>query len=151
MSSSRQCSIPCGATHHAHYTRFQFHRRRIDLVLCVGQGERSGRFQEGFRPGRSPNLVHTRQPQALLRAVIVLNIKLSEDNRWQTDVLRTNSTQPEMLQRAIETVERARVELVPDDVRDELVRNGITETWLFDKDGSFQVKTLAKAQRYNGS
>jgi hypothetical protein len=99
----------------------------------------------------SPNLVHERQPQALLRAVIVLNIKLSDDNRWQTDVLRTNSTQPEMLQRALETVERARVELVPDDVRDELMRNGITETWLFDKDGSFQVKTLAKAQRYNGS
>jgi hypothetical protein len=99
----------------------------------------------------SPTLVHDRQPQALLRAVIVLNIKLGDDNRWQTDVLRTNSTQPEMLQRAIETVERARVELVPEDVRDELKRNGITETWLFDKDGSFQVKTLAKAQRYNGS
>jgi protein TonB len=98
----------------------------------------------------SPELVHDRQPQALLRAVVVLNIKLSDDNRWQTDVMRTNSTQPEMLQRALQTVERARVNEVPQDLTDELRRNGIYETWLFDKDGSFQVKTLAKAQRYAG-
>jgi periplasmic protein TonB len=98
----------------------------------------------------SPDLVHDRQPQALLRAVVVLNIKLGEGNRWQADVMRTNSTQPEMLQRALETVERARVNEVPQDIADELRRNGINETWLFDKDGSFQVKTLAKAQRYAG-
>lgn len=95
----------------------------------------------------SPELVHDRQPQPLLRAVIVLNIKLGEDDRWQTDVTRTNEQQPEMLRRAIDTVNRARLGAVPDELRDELKRNGIYETWLFDKDGSFQVKTLAKAQR----
>jgi hypothetical protein len=79
--------------------------------------------------------------------VIVLNIKLGEDDRWQTDVTRTNEQQPEMLRRAIDTVTRARLGAVPDELRDELKRNGIYETWLFDKDGSFQVKTLAKAQR----
>jgi len=35
---------------------------------------------------------------------------------------------------------------VPAELREHLQRNGIYETWLFDKDGSFQVKTLAKAQ-----
>jgi protein TonB len=133
---------------------FSFIAAALTLSCALARASDLDDFRKDFAQAvyaGSPNLVHTRQPQALLRAVIVLNIKLSEDNRWQTDVLRTNSTQPEMLQRAIETVERARVELVPDDVRDELVRNGITETWLFDKDGSFQVKTLAKAQRYNGS
>jgi hypothetical protein len=95
----------------------------------------------------SPELVHDRQPQPLLRAVIVLNIKLGEDDRWQIDVTRTNEQQLEMLRRAIDTVNRARLGAVPDELRDELRRNGIYETWLFDKDGSFQVKTLAKAQR----
>lgn len=95
----------------------------------------------------SPHLIHDRQPQPLLRAVVVLNIKLGEDSRWQIDVARTNDQQPEMLRRALETVERARLNAVPDELRDELKRNGIYETWLFDKDGSFQVKTLAKVQR----
>jgi len=95
----------------------------------------------------SPELVHQRNPQPLLRAVVVLNIKLADDGRWVTDVMRTNYQQPEMLQRAQDTVARVRLEGVPDELRDELRRNGFCETWLFDKDGSFQVKTLAKTQR----
>jgi hypothetical protein len=35
---------------------------------------------------------------------------------------------------------------VPEHLREQLRTQGIYETWLFDKDGSFQVKTLAKAQ-----
>lgn len=95
----------------------------------------------------SPELVHGRNPQALLRAVVVLNIKLREDGRLAADVLRTNDQQPEMLQRALETVSRVRLPAVPESLRDELRRNGFCETWLFDKDGSFQVMTLAKPQR----
>jgi protein TonB len=95
----------------------------------------------------SPELVHDRNPQALLRAVVVLNIKLGEGNAWQTDVMRTNHDQPEMLARAIEAVKRVHINEVPDALREELMRNGINETWLFDKDGSFQVMTLAKSQR----
>jgi hypothetical protein len=95
----------------------------------------------------SPELVHDRNPQPLLRAVIVLNIKLGEDNRWQTDVMRTNKDQPELLARAIEAVEKVHMDEIPVHLRDELKRNGINETWLFEKDGTFQVMTLAKAQR----
>jgi hypothetical protein len=95
----------------------------------------------------SPELVHNRNPQPLLRAVIVLNVKLDDSGRWQHEVVRTNDEQPEMLARAIETVHRAPPIAVSDDVRAELRRNGFMEAWLFDNDGSFQVKTLAKAQR----
>lgn len=95
----------------------------------------------------SPELVHNRNPQPLLRAVIVLNIKLDEGERWQAEVIRTNNEQPEMLARAIETVRRAPTIQLPADVKDEMRRNGLIEAWLFDNDGSFQVKTLAKAQR----
>lgn len=95
----------------------------------------------------SPDLVHQRNPQPLLRAVVVLNIKLGEDGHWVTDVMRTNDQQPDMLRRALDTVSRVRIDQIPEGLRDELRRNGFCETWLFDKDGSFQVKTLAKAQR----
>lgn len=95
----------------------------------------------------SPELVHDRNPQALLRAVIVLNVKLDEAGRWQAEVLRTNDEQPELLARALETVRRAPVVALSDDMRSEMQRNGLVEAWLFDNDGSFQVKTLAKAQR----
>lgn len=95
----------------------------------------------------SPELVHTRNPQPLLRAVIVLNVKLDEGDRWHAEVLRTNDEQPEMLARAIETVRRAPTIQLTEEMRGELKRNGLIEAWLFDNDGSFQVKTLAKAQR----
>jgi protein TonB len=94
----------------------------------------------------SPEYIHQRNPQPLLRAVVVLNVKLQEGDHWQAEVVRTNEQQPEMLQRAMDTVARARVPEVPAELREHLQRNGIYETWLFDKDGSFQVKTLAKAQ-----
>lgn len=95
----------------------------------------------------SPDLVHNRNPQPLLRAVIVLNVRLDASDRWQAEVVRTNDEQPEMLARAMETVRRAPRIQLSDDARAELRRNGMMEAWLFDNDGRFQVKTLAKAQR----
>jgi hypothetical protein len=95
----------------------------------------------------SPELIHNRNPQPLLRAVIVLNVKLDETDHWQAEVVRTNDEQPEMLARALQTVQRAPAINLADHHRNELRRNGFMEAWLFDNDGSFQVKTLAKAQR----
>jgi len=95
----------------------------------------------------SPQLVHNRNPQPMLRAVIVLNVKLDESENWRAEVLRTNDEQPEMLARAIETVRRAPHIALSESAKAELRRNGLIEAWLFDNDGSFQVKTLAKAQR----
>lgn len=95
----------------------------------------------------SPEFVHDHQPQALLRAVVVLNVRLDVNNRWRADVLRTNDEQPEMLARALETVQRAPTIPVSGEAREELQRNGLVEAWLFDNDGTFQVMTLAKPQR----
>jgi hypothetical protein len=96
----------------------------------------------------SADLVHNRNPQALLRAVIVLSVKLDENNQWKAEVIRGNDQQPEMQARAIETVKRAPVppQLSETD-RAEFQRSGLMEAWLFDSDGTFQVKTLAKAQK----
>lgn len=95
----------------------------------------------------SPELIHNRNPQPLLRAVVVLNVKLDEGDHWQAEVVRTNNEQPEMLARAIETVQRAPKVHMSDEVRAQLRNDGFMEAWLFDNDGRFQVKTLAKAQR----
>lgn len=95
----------------------------------------------------SPELVHDRNPQPLLRAVVVLNLKLDGSGQWQAEVVRTNDQQPAMLARALETVRRAKPVNVPEEHKGELQRNGFMEAWLFDNDGTFQVKTLAKAQR----
>jgi len=95
----------------------------------------------------SPDLVHKRNPQPLLRAVIVLNVKLDENNQWRADVIRGNDQQPEMQARAIETVKKARMLDLSDTDRTEMQRGGLIEAWLFDSDGTFQVKTLAKAQQ----
>lgn len=123
------------------------------LMLALSQSAQAGvpdevrkDFAHAVYSG-SPELVHNRNPQPLLRAVIVLNVTLDESGNWRAEVLRTNDTQPEMLARAIETVRRAPRIQLNDDAKAELRRNGIVEAWLFDNDGSFQVKTLAKAQR----
>jgi hypothetical protein len=95
----------------------------------------------------SADLVHDRNPQALLRAVIVLSVKLDENNQWRAEVIRGNDQQPEMQARALETVQRAPVPQLTDADRAEFQRSGLMEAWLFDNDGTFQVKTLAKAQK----
>lgn len=94
----------------------------------------------------SPDWVHDRQPQPLLRAVVVLRIRLHGE-ALRAEVMRYNDEQPEMLARALETVKRVRASDLPPEVRQRLTREGVIETWLFDRDGSFQVRTLAKPQR----
>lgn len=95
----------------------------------------------------SPEWVHDRRPQPLLRAVVVLRNKLDASGHWRTEVMRGNEQQPEMVARAIESAHRVHPERLPDSVREKLMREGVIETWLFDNDGRFQVRTLAKAQQ----
>ena len=79
--------------------------------------------------------------------MVVLSITLGEDSQWRSQIIRGNTTQPEMVARALAAVKRVRADKVPEELRGELMRNGFIETWLFDNDGSFQVRTLAKLQR----
>jgi len=92
--------------------------------------------------------VHNERPQPLLRAVVVLRIKLSQQNQWQAEVFRDNPEQPEMTRAALESVARlpAPVGLSPK-AMDMLRGDGLIEAWLFENDGRFALKTLAKPQR----
>jgi len=95
----------------------------------------------------SPEWVHDRRPQPLLRAVVVLRNRLDEAGAWRTEIMRGNEQQPEMVHRAIQSAQRVHPETLPVAVREKLMRDGVIETWLFDNDGRFQVRTLAKAQQ----
>jgi len=96
----------------------------------------------------SAGKVHNDQPQPLLRAVVVLRIKLNEQNQWQAEVFRDNPTQPEMTRVAIESVAQLPPPVGLSPKAQQMLRDeGLIEAWLFQKDGRFALKTLAKPQR----
>ena len=96
----------------------------------------------------SATQVHNERPQPMLRAVVVLRIKLSDSNQWQAEVFRDNPDQPEMTKAALESVARLPVPVGLSPKARQILRNdGLVEAWLFENDGRFALKTLAKPQR----
>ncbi len=96
----------------------------------------------------SAGRVHNDRPQPLLRAVVVLRIKIDEQNQWKAEVFRDNPDQPEMTQAALESVAKLPAPTALTPRATEILRNeGLIEAWLFQKDGRFALKTLAKPQR----
>jgi hypothetical protein len=92
--------------------------------------------------------VHNDAPQALLRAVVVLRIKLNEQNQWQAEVFRDNPDEPEMTRAALESVANLPAPVGLDaQARQSLRDSGLVEAWLFQSDGRFALKSLAKPQR----
>jgi hypothetical protein len=92
--------------------------------------------------------VHNEQPQALLRAVVVLRVRLNEQGQWQAEVFRDNPEQPEMTQRALASVARLPAPVgLSAPARQLLQTQGVVEAWLFQNDGRFALKTLAKPQK----
>ena len=96
----------------------------------------------------SATQVHNDRPQPMLRAVVVLRIKLGDNDQWQAEVFRDNPDQPEMTRAALESVARLPAPLGLSPKARQLLRtDGVVEAWLFESDGRFALKTLAKPQR----
>lgn len=96
----------------------------------------------------SAGQVHNEQPQALLRAVVVLRIKLDEQGQWAAEVFRDNPDQPEMTRAALDSVAKLPAPVgLSAKARQLLQSDGLVEAWLFQNDGRFALKTLAKPQR----
>lgn len=92
--------------------------------------------------------VHNEAPQPLLRAVVVLRVRLNEQDQWQAEVFRDNPEQPEMTRAALESVNRLPAPVgLSARAKQQLRTDGVIEAWLFQDDGRFALKTLAKAQR----
>jgi hypothetical protein len=88
------------------------------------------------------------RPQAMLRAVVVLRVRLGAAGHWLAEVVRENDEQLELTQKALASVNRLVAEIeVSDADRRDLQKNGFMEAWLFQNDGSFALKSLALPQR----
>jgi protein TonB len=90
--------------------------------------------------------VYTERPQALLRSVIVLKYSLNGDGKLlRSDVVRSNHDKvTENI--ALASISNSAPFPKPSSL---LVKNGkleITETWLFNSDGRFQLRTIAQPQ-----
>jgi hypothetical protein len=121
------------------------------LVAHPAQAQSADQVKKDFARSvylNSATQVHDEAPQPLLRAVVVLRIKLNEQDQWQAEVFRDNPDQPDMTRSALESVQRlpAPVGLSPK-ARQMLRTEGVIEAWLFQTDGRFALKTLAKPQR----
>ena len=88
------------------------------------------------------------RPQPLLRAVVVLRVKLNELGHWTGEVIRDNDEQPELTRKALASVAHlARTLEVSATAAEQLHREGFLEVWLFQNDGRFALKSLALPQR----
>ena len=88
------------------------------------------------------------RPQPLLRAVVVLRVKLDELGHWTGEVIRENDEQPELTRKALASVAHlARTMEMSAAAAEQVHREGFLEVWLFQNDGRFALKTLALPQR----
>lgn len=92
------------------------------------------------------NQIYTDRPQALLRSVIVLRYEINADGMLlRSEIIRSNHDK---------TTEKIALSSISNAVpfskpSSHLLRNGkleITETWLFNNDGRFQLRTIALPQ-----
>ena len=87
-------------------------------------------------------------PQPMLRAVVVLRVKLDEAGHWKADVIRENDEQPELTRKALASMGHlTRTMDMSAAASEQLHREGFFEVWLFQNDGRFALKTLALPQR----
>ena len=87
-------------------------------------------------------------PQPMLRAVVVLRVRLNELGRWSAEVMRENDVEPELTRKALASVEHLETAMeVSAPLAERLHREGFVEVWLFQNDGRFALKTLALPQR----
>jgi len=93
---------------------------------------------------RNPAWVHDERPQALLRAVIVARIKVDAYGNPQIEIVR--SPDAEMSQRVVQSVRAAAPLPAPPRALASQLNAGYTESWLFNTDGRFQIRTVARPQ-----
>ena len=87
------------------------------------------------------------RPQDLLRAVIVLNVSIDSNGQPGRISIQRSPGDAEAEQRAIESVQRGAPYARPSSA---LLRGAasfeISETWLFNDDGRFQLRSVAPTQ-----
>ena len=123
------------------------------LLACAAgaRAESLDQVRRGFAQmvyeDAGPDINHS-APQPLLRAVVVLRVKLDELGRWTAEVIRENDEQPELTRKALASVAHLGKSLAMSaSAAEQVRREGFMEVWLFQNDGRFALKTLALPQR----
>lgn len=94
---------------------------------------------------RNAQWVHDQRPQALLRAVIVVRVKVDAAGRPQYQILRSPDSQ--MSARVQQSLNAATpLPIPPQALGQQLGSIGFVESWLFNSDGRFQLRTIAQPQ-----
>ena len=92
--------------------------------------------------------INREAPQPLLRAVVVLRVRLDAQDRWHAEVMRENDVEPGLTRKALASVDHLpRAMEMSAAMAEQLHREGFVEVWLFQNDGRFALKTLALPQR----
>ncbi|CAN5115667.1 hypothetical protein BH10PSE17_BH10PSE17_30160 [soil metagenome] len=115
-------------------------------LTLVEQLERYKRSAALQIQAKNPAWVTAAAPEPLLRAVIVMRIRVDSRGRTRPEILR--SPNRELGQRTLRSIEVASpLPAPPPDLATDLNRYGYTETWLYNRDGRFQIRTVALPQR----
>ncbi len=92
--------------------------------------------------------INLEAPQPMLRAVVVLRVRLDDHDHWRAEVMRENDVEPGLTRKALASVDHLAATLsVSAGMSEQLHREGFVEVWLFQNDGRFALKTLALPQR----
>ncbi len=104
-------------------------------------------FAQMIYQDSSPD-INREAPQPMLRAVVVLRVRLDDHDHWRAEVMRENDVEPGLTRKALASVEHlASTMPVSAGMSEQLHREGFVEVWLFQNDGRFALKTLALPQR----
>lgn len=141
-----------------------YRRSQSPGVAANGSGPVSSRTAEQLKPSRASTLdsykrelaqqisqqnsqyVYSENPQAMLRAVIVLHFVLDAEGRLlKSDIVRSNSDRyAEQL--ALRTLRGSAPFARPNRALLVAGRLDVSETWLFNDDGRFQLRSIALPQ-----
>lgn len=91
--------------------------------------------------------VYREQPQALLRSVVVLEFEVDADGKLLSSIVRRSNHDQAAEATALASLREAAPLPKPAAI---LVRHGpvtLHETWLFNEDGRFQIRSTAQQQR----
>lgn len=129
---------------------------RVEKVETTRDGTSTASTFDGYKRDLAQRIsqvnstkVYTGRPQALLRSVVVVKYVVdAQGNLVRSEILRSNRDSMTE-QTALSTLRNTAPFPKP---APHLLRHGrleIAETWLFNNDGRFQIRTIAEAQMDN--
>lgn len=94
-----------------------------------------------------PTRVYAAQPQALLRSVVVIRIVIDQDGKLISSVIQRSNRDPVTEAAALASLRNATPLPKPPSMLLTNRRLEVLETWLFNDDGRFQIRSVAQAQK----